>query len=71
MSPVLKWLIASAGRSFTTAVPEQLRLLPLLFKVTFLLWLVSASSSFLNLNMLPFLQSFSNSGARDARGGSQ
>lgn len=34
MSAVLKWLIASAGRSFSTAVPEQLRLLPLLFKVT-------------------------------------
>ena len=32
-SAVLKWLIASAGRSFSTAVPEQLRLLPLLFKV--------------------------------------
>lgn len=31
---VLKWLIASAGRSFSTAVSEQLRLLPLLFKVT-------------------------------------
>lgn len=33
MSAVLKWQIASAGRSFSTAVPEQLRLLPLLFKV--------------------------------------
>lgn len=33
MSAVLKWLIASAGRSFSTAVAEQLRLLPLLFKV--------------------------------------
>lgn len=32
-STVLKWLIASAGRSFSTAVSEQLRLLPLLFKV--------------------------------------
>ena len=31
--PVLKWLMASAGRSFSTAVPEQLQLLPLLFKV--------------------------------------
>lgn len=30
---MLKWLIASAGRSFSTAVSEQLRLLPLLFKV--------------------------------------
>ncbi|KAG7241635.1 hypothetical protein INR49_025411 [Caranx melampygus] len=30
---VLKWLIASAGRSFSTAVSEQLRLLPLLFKI--------------------------------------
>uniref|UniRef100_A0AAQ4QJM9 Proteasome activator subunit 4a n=1 Tax=Gasterosteus aculeatus aculeatus TaxID=481459 RepID=A0AAQ4QJM9_GASAC len=27
------WLIASAGRSFSTAVPEHLRLLPLLFKI--------------------------------------
>lgn len=33
LSAVLKWLIASAGRSFSTAVAEQLRLLPLLFKV--------------------------------------
>ncbi|XP_041866071.1 proteasome activator complex subunit 4A isoform X1 [Melanotaenia boesemani] len=33
LKTVLKWLIASAGRSFTTAVPEQLRLLPLLFKI--------------------------------------
>lgn len=30
---VLKWLIASAGRSFSTPVADQLRLLPLLFKV--------------------------------------
>uniref|UniRef100_A0A8C4GY46 Proteasome activator complex subunit 4 n=1 Tax=Dicentrarchus labrax TaxID=13489 RepID=A0A8C4GY46_DICLA len=33
LKTVLKWLIASAGRSFSTAVPEQLRLLPLLFKI--------------------------------------
>ncbi|XP_016892945.1 proteasome activator complex subunit 4A isoform X2 [Cynoglossus semilaevis] len=33
LKTVLKWLISSAGRSFTTAVPEQLRLLPLLFKI--------------------------------------
>ncbi|XP_047208464.1 proteasome activator complex subunit 4A isoform X1 [Girardinichthys multiradiatus] len=33
LKTVLKWLIASAGRSFTTAVPEQLQLLPLLFKI--------------------------------------
>lgn len=30
---MLKWLIASAGRSFSTPVADQLRLLPLLFKV--------------------------------------
>lgn len=34
---VLKWLMASAGRSFSTAVTEQLQLLPLFFKVR--LWL--------------------------------
>uniref|UniRef100_A0A665WZ29 Proteasome activator subunit 4a n=1 Tax=Echeneis naucrates TaxID=173247 RepID=A0A665WZ29_ECHNA len=33
LKTVLKWLIASAGRSFSTAVSEQLRLLPLLFKI--------------------------------------
>uniref|UniRef100_A0A3Q3F4X4 Proteasome activator subunit 4a n=1 Tax=Labrus bergylta TaxID=56723 RepID=A0A3Q3F4X4_9LABR len=33
LKTVLKWLIASAGRSFSTAVPEQLRMLPLLFKI--------------------------------------
>eukprot|EP00064_Thunnus_orientalis_P007411 superscaffoldBa00000821_g7431 len=33
LKTVLKWLIASAGRSFSTPVPEQLRLLPLLFKI--------------------------------------
>uniref|UniRef100_A0A667ZTN8 Proteasome activator subunit 4 n=1 Tax=Myripristis murdjan TaxID=586833 RepID=A0A667ZTN8_9TELE len=33
LKTVLKWLIASAGRSFSTAVPEQLQLLPLLFKI--------------------------------------
>uniref|UniRef100_A0AAQ4Q9D5 Proteasome activator subunit 4a n=1 Tax=Gasterosteus aculeatus aculeatus TaxID=481459 RepID=A0AAQ4Q9D5_GASAC len=33
LKTVLKWLIASAGRSFSTAVPEHLRLLPLLFKI--------------------------------------
>ncbi|XP_076019061.1 proteasome activator complex subunit 4A isoform X2 [Genypterus blacodes] len=33
LKTVLKWQIASAGRSFSTAVPEQLRLLPLLFKI--------------------------------------
>lgn len=31
---VLKWLMTSAGRSFSSAVPEQLRLLPLLFRVS-------------------------------------
>ncbi len=31
---VLKWLMASAGRTFTTPVQPQLQLLPLLFKVT-------------------------------------
>uniref|UniRef100_A0A8C9TIB6 Proteasome activator subunit 4 n=1 Tax=Scleropages formosus TaxID=113540 RepID=A0A8C9TIB6_SCLFO len=33
LKTVLKWLMASAGRSFSTAVPEQLKLLPLLFKI--------------------------------------
>uniref|UniRef100_A0AAX7TI03 Proteasome activator subunit 4 n=1 Tax=Astatotilapia calliptera TaxID=8154 RepID=A0AAX7TI03_ASTCA len=33
LKTVLKWLIASAGRSFSTAVSEQLQLLPLLFKI--------------------------------------
>ncbi len=31
---VLKWLMTSAGRSFSSVVPEQLCLLPLLFKVS-------------------------------------
>uniref|UniRef100_A0A3P9IVH1 Proteasome activator complex subunit 4 C-terminal domain-containing protein n=1 Tax=Oryzias latipes TaxID=8090 RepID=A0A3P9IVH1_ORYLA len=30
---VLKWLMASAGRTFTTPVQQQLQLLPLLFKI--------------------------------------
>lgn len=33
LKTVLKWLIASAGRSFSTAVTEQLQFLPLLFKI--------------------------------------
>uniref|UniRef100_W5L008 Proteasome activator subunit 4b n=1 Tax=Astyanax mexicanus TaxID=7994 RepID=W5L008_ASTMX len=33
LKTVLKWLMASAGRSFTTPVAQQLQLLPLLFKV--------------------------------------
>ncbi|XP_034040183.1 proteasome activator complex subunit 4A isoform X2 [Thalassophryne amazonica] len=33
LKTVLKWLIASAGRSFSTPVTEQLRFLPLLFKI--------------------------------------
>uniref|UniRef100_A0A8C2DKI5 Proteasome activator subunit 4b n=1 Tax=Cyprinus carpio TaxID=7962 RepID=A0A8C2DKI5_CYPCA len=33
LKTVLKWLMASAGRSFSTAVPQQLQLLPLLFKI--------------------------------------
>ncbi|TRY93382.1 hypothetical protein DNTS_032873 [Danionella cerebrum] len=33
LKTVLKWLMISAGRSFSSAVPEQLRLLPLLFKI--------------------------------------
>uniref|UniRef100_A0A673KJN7 Proteasome activator complex subunit 4A n=1 Tax=Sinocyclocheilus rhinocerous TaxID=307959 RepID=A0A673KJN7_9TELE len=33
LKTVLKWLMTSAGRSFSSAVPEQLRLLPLLFKI--------------------------------------
>uniref|UniRef100_A0A672NC27 Proteasome activator complex subunit 4B n=1 Tax=Sinocyclocheilus grahami TaxID=75366 RepID=A0A672NC27_SINGR len=32
LKTVLKWLMASAGRSFSTPVPQQLQLLPLLFK---------------------------------------
>lgn len=34
LKTVLKWLMASAGRSFSTPVPQQLQLLPLLFKVS-------------------------------------
>lgn len=37
LKTVLKWLMASAGRSFTTPVVQQLQLLPLLFKVS-LVW---------------------------------
>ncbi|KAE8600768.1 hypothetical protein XENTR_v10013403 [Xenopus tropicalis] len=33
MKTVLKWIMASAGRSFCTAVSEQMHLLPLLFKI--------------------------------------
>ncbi|KAK7140459.1 hypothetical protein R3I94_012924 [Phoxinus phoxinus] len=33
LKTVLKWLITSTGHSFSSAVPEQLRLLPLLFKI--------------------------------------
>ncbi|XP_039595074.1 proteasome activator complex subunit 4A isoform X2 [Polypterus senegalus] len=33
LKTVLKWLMASAGRSFSTAIEEQLHLLPLLFKI--------------------------------------
>ncbi|XP_044145613.1 proteasome activator complex subunit 4 isoform X2 [Bufo gargarizans] len=33
MKTILKWIMASAGRSFCTAVPQQLQLLPLLFKI--------------------------------------
>ncbi|XP_030627610.1 proteasome activator complex subunit 4A [Chanos chanos] len=33
LKTVLKWLMTSAGRSFSSAVPEQLQLLPLLFKI--------------------------------------
>uniref|UniRef100_A0A673MFT3 Proteasome activator complex subunit 4B n=1 Tax=Sinocyclocheilus rhinocerous TaxID=307959 RepID=A0A673MFT3_9TELE len=33
LKTVLKWLMASAGRSFSTPVPQQLQLLPLLFKI--------------------------------------
>ncbi|XP_077341678.1 proteasome activator complex subunit 4 [Lithobates pipiens] len=33
MKTILKWIMASAGRSFCTAVPEQLQLLPVLFKI--------------------------------------
>lgn len=33
MFAVLKWLMASAGRTFTTPVQQQLKLLPVLFKV--------------------------------------
>uniref|UniRef100_A0A8D0D6T8 Uncharacterized protein n=1 Tax=Sander lucioperca TaxID=283035 RepID=A0A8D0D6T8_SANLU len=33
LKTVLKWLMASAGRTFTTPVQQQLQLLPLLFKI--------------------------------------
>ncbi|CAK6956798.1 proteasome activator complex subunit 4B [Scomber scombrus] len=33
LKTVLKWLMASAGRTFTTPVHQQLQLLPLLFKI--------------------------------------
>ncbi|XP_055031264.2 proteasome activator complex subunit 4B isoform X1 [Misgurnus anguillicaudatus] len=33
LKTVLKWQMASAGRSFSTPVPQQLQLLPLLFKI--------------------------------------
>ncbi|XP_054614170.1 proteasome activator complex subunit 4B [Dunckerocampus dactyliophorus] len=33
LTTVLKWLMASAGRTFTTPVQQQLQLLPLLFKI--------------------------------------
>uniref|UniRef100_A0A8C5PB42 Proteasome activator subunit 4 n=1 Tax=Leptobrachium leishanense TaxID=445787 RepID=A0A8C5PB42_9ANUR len=33
MKTILKWIMASAGRSFCTAVPEQMQILPLLFKI--------------------------------------
>ncbi|XP_053568667.1 proteasome activator complex subunit 4 [Bombina bombina] len=33
LKTILKWIMASAGRSFCTAVPEQIQLLPLLFKI--------------------------------------
>ncbi|XP_016085953.1 proteasome activator complex subunit 4B-like [Sinocyclocheilus grahami] len=33
LKTVLKWLMASAGRSFSTPVPQQLQLLTLLFKI--------------------------------------
>uniref|UniRef100_A0A4W3GX57 Proteasome activator subunit 4b n=1 Tax=Callorhinchus milii TaxID=7868 RepID=A0A4W3GX57_CALMI len=33
LKTVLKWLMASAGRSFSTSVTEQIQLMPLLFKI--------------------------------------
>ncbi|XP_036438981.1 proteasome activator complex subunit 4A isoform X1 [Colossoma macropomum] len=33
LKTVLKWLMTSAGRTFSSALPEQLQLLPLLFKI--------------------------------------
>ncbi|XP_069464332.1 proteasome activator complex subunit 4 isoform X2 [Ambystoma mexicanum] len=33
LKTILKWLITSAGRSFSTAVSEQIQLLPILFKI--------------------------------------
>ncbi|KAM4716279.1 proteasome activator complex subunit 4B-like [Anableps anableps] len=33
LKTVLKWLMASAGRTFTTPVQQQLQLLPMLFKI--------------------------------------
>lgn len=41
LKTVLKWLMASAGRSFTTPVVQQLQLLPLLFKVSLVLFYTS------------------------------
>lgn len=37
LKTVLKWQMASAGRSFTTPLVQQLELLPLLFKVGLIL----------------------------------
>lgn len=50
LKTVLKWLMASAGRSFTTPVVQQLQLLPLLFKVSLIL------SYFLIVTIYPIYQ---------------
>lgn len=55
LKTVLKWLMASAGRSFSTPVPQQLQLLPLLFKVSDLYLYLSVCS--LCLIFYPFVWS--------------
>uniref|UniRef100_A0A2K5ZD33 Proteasome activator subunit 4 n=1 Tax=Mandrillus leucophaeus TaxID=9568 RepID=A0A2K5ZD33_MANLE len=45
LKTILKWLMASAGRSFSTAVTEQLQLLPLFFKVSTALSFISHSQT--------------------------
>uniref|UniRef100_A0A8C1FD07 Proteasome activator subunit 4b n=1 Tax=Cyprinus carpio carpio TaxID=630221 RepID=A0A8C1FD07_CYPCA len=51
LKTVLKWLMASAGRSFSTAVPQQLQLLPLLFK-----WIADFHSVPVSVHLFLFFQ---------------